>query len=40
LEKDTEGAARVRQAKHMREGHGVTLMLRENDSDRATGYTL
>jgi hypothetical protein len=40
LEKDTEGAARVRRPKHMREGHGVTLMLRESGSDRATGYTL
>ena len=40
FEKDTEGSARVRRAKPMREGHGVTLMLRESGSDRATGYAL
>ncbi len=40
LAKDTEGADRVRQAERMKEGHGVTLMLRESASDRATGYAL
>jgi hypothetical protein len=40
LEKTTQGAGDARWAGRMREGHGLTLMLRENGSDRATGYVL
>jgi hypothetical protein len=40
LEKDVEGDGRTRWAGHVIEQRGVTLMLRESGSDRATEYAL
>jgi hypothetical protein len=40
LQKDTQEFDRTRWVGRLTEGRGVTLMLRENGSDRASGYAL